>query len=191
MKLSARASLVNYDNGELYSASGLSLCNTTTHDRWIKLVFGNKHINSGRTDNPLNAHKKTKLISKENGDFIQFGHSNLKTDSGQTAVPFWDIQTVAPEPAVPLMGVGFVWKSVDNSGGFVAPVVLSPDYSFLIADIELDIMDLMIKNYAKKWKSFDGKDDNDLDVNVEDMSESSLLNNMLKIHHDELKNIGK
>lgn len=84
-------------------------------------------LNSDSKHHPLKVFKKSQRVSQDNGDYIRFEHSDPITDHGQTPVPFWDSQAVAPVPSIPLMGAGFIWKSVDNSGGFVAPVIVPFD----------------------------------------------------------------
>lgn len=93
--------------------------------------FGMQNLNNGLNKyrgHPLNEPKNSIIISRDEGDYIQFTHSDLATDSGQTALPLWDAQSVAPVTAVPLKGFGFHWKSVGKSGGFVAPTVIPHEY---------------------------------------------------------------
>lgn len=110
------------------------------------------NLNNGKfklNQNPLKIPNKSVIISRDKGDYIEFMHSDVATDSGQTAVPFWDAQSVAPVPAVPLKGFGFHWKCAGNSGGFIAPVFIPHDYEAFkdleFYDIEMKILKLETK----------------------------------------------
>lgn len=53
--------------------------------------------------------------------FIEFTSSDAELDVAQTAVPFIDIQPVAPKPPTALVGAGILHKGRPYSGGYVAP----------------------------------------------------------------------
>lgn len=109
-------------------------------------------LNEGiRRDHPLQTTNKSKIISRSKNDYIKFGHSSLKTDSAQTAVPFWDAQPVTLVPAVPLVGAGFYFKSSGNSGGFIAPIILAARGEVVVKEINSVEMEDMVANYQENW----------------------------------------
>lgn len=134
-----------------WNAGSLVFGSSTVYLKRTNNDFGS--VNTGKRDHPLSTQKKTLRASREELDFVRFWHSDLITDSGQTAVPFWDAQTVAPVPAVPLAGVGFIWKTIDNSGGFVAPIVVSYDNDNIIDELNQIKMDAMIFNFTRSIES--------------------------------------
>lgn len=68
-------------------------------------------------------------IDSKTDQFVEFTHTDLNADVGQTAVPFFDVQTVSPEPPVPLVGAGIYHKGMYKSGGYIAPKVFTLDYT--------------------------------------------------------------
>lgn len=140
-----RGSKVDYITGKI-------ITNNSQVDNWIiREQSGFKKINKGKTDHPLKVFKKTVRVTKDKGSFIIFGHSNTKTDNAQTAVPFWDAQTVTPVPAVPLMGAGFLWRSIEESGGFIAPVVVPFITEEPLRVLKLNEISSMIENLTENW----------------------------------------
>lgn len=65
---------------------------------------------------------------------MEFGPTDLDLDAGQTTIPYLDTQLVAPQPPVPLAGIGIYHKGRDYSGGFIAPKVFTYDFSKHIVD---------------------------------------------------------
>ncbi|XP_060523218.1 uncharacterized protein LOC132700114 [Cylas formicarius] len=61
--------------------------------------------------------------------YVEFTHTDFSKDAAQTTVPFFDIQPVFGVPAVPLSGAGIFYKGYKGYGGFVAPKILTYDYS--------------------------------------------------------------
>lgn len=53
----------------------------------------------------------------------------MDKDAAQNTVPFIDIQDVVSNPPVPLSGVGLYHKGQDQYGGFLAPKVITYDFS--------------------------------------------------------------
>lgn len=109
--------------------------------------FGINCIDETRKDHPLKVNGNTKRVSRDEGDFIRFSGSDDITDSAQTAVPFWDGQPVTPIPAVPLTGFAFIWRSIHNSGGFVAPAVVPYNKELYINATDFEAISLLIKKY--------------------------------------------
>lgn len=61
--------------------------------------------------------------------FIEFTHSDMDRDAAQTTVPFLDAQEVLPSVLVPLSGAGIFYKGENYFGGFIAPKVITYDFS--------------------------------------------------------------
>lgn len=120
---------------------------TTVYNR----KFGKKRIDKSRKDHPLRVDGDTKRISNDEGDYIIFSGSDENTDSAQTAVPFWDAQPSTPFPAMPLSGIGFIWRSVHNSGGFLAPLVVPYSCELFMHDYNFTNIDLIINDYGSSW----------------------------------------
>ncbi|XP_014289814.1 uncharacterized protein orion isoform X1 [Halyomorpha halys] len=73
-------------------------------------------------------------IDSKSEQFVEFGPTDLDLDAGQTTIPFLDTQLVAPQPPVPLAGIGIYHKGRDYSGGYIAPKVITYDFSKHIMD---------------------------------------------------------
>jgi len=61
--------------------------------------------------------------------YIEFTSTGLDQDAAQTTVPYIDIQEVVSEPMVPLSGIGVYYKSRDGYGGFLAPQIITYDFT--------------------------------------------------------------
>ncbi|KAF5282500.1 hypothetical protein FQR65_LT14270 [Abscondita terminalis] len=60
--------------------------------------------------------------------YVEMTHTDFDRDAAQTTVPFFDAQPVAPSVPVPLAGAGIYHKGGPNSGGFIAPKVITYDF---------------------------------------------------------------
>lgn len=78
-------------------------------------------------DVPILSPMKSKIDSKSN-QFIEFTHSDLDRDVGQTTVPYIDAQDVISKVPVALCGVGIYHKGNSGYGGFIAPKLIT--YNF-------------------------------------------------------------
>jgi len=61
--------------------------------------------------------------------YIEFTNTGFDQDAAQTTVPYIDIQEVVSEPMVPLSGIGVYYKSRDGYGGFLAPQIITYDFT--------------------------------------------------------------
>jgi len=61
--------------------------------------------------------------------YIEFTNTGFDQDAAQTTVPYIDIQEVVSEPMVPLSGIGVYYKSRDGYGGFLAPKIITYDFT--------------------------------------------------------------
>lgn len=85
-------------------------------------------ITLNRPDVPTNAVGMSKILSKTN-QYIEFTNTDMDADGAQTTVPYLDAQEVNSEPAVPLAGMGIYFKGGVRSGGYVAPKIITYDFS--------------------------------------------------------------
>lgn len=79
-------------------------------------------------DVPTKSHQ-TSLPDSQSDQFIMFTHSDIDMDAAQTTVPFIDAQLVEPNPPILLSGAGIYHKGSNGYGGFIAPKVITYDYS--------------------------------------------------------------
>ncbi|KAL5276193.1 hypothetical protein ACFFRR_001797 [Megaselia abdita] len=81
-----------------------------------------------RPDIPISSPAKSLPTSRHN-QFIKFTYTDMDKDAAQTTVPFIDIQEVTSKPPVPLSGVGIYHKGRDGFGGFLAPKLITYDFT--------------------------------------------------------------
>lgn len=77
---------------------------------------------------PILSPAKSLPTSKHN-QYIKFTYTDMDKDAAQTTVPFIDIQEVTSQPPVPLSGVGIYHKGRDGFGGFLAPKLITYDFT--------------------------------------------------------------
>lgn len=73
-------------------------------------------------------------VLSSSDQFIEFTHSDFDKDAAQSTVPFLDAQSVVSDIHVPLSGAGLYHKGMVGSGGFIAPKIITYDYSQHIDD---------------------------------------------------------
>lgn len=64
--------------------------------------------------------------------YIHLSPSSFEKDLGQTVQPLLDVQDVVTYPSTPLRGIGLYHKASSGYGGFIAPRILTYDYSKFI-----------------------------------------------------------
>lgn len=77
-----------------------------------------------RPDVPTLSRARSTITSTTN-QYIDFTHTDMDADVGQTTVPYLDAQDVISLPAVPLSGAGMYHKGRDGYGGFVGVKVFT------------------------------------------------------------------
>ncbi|XP_071446965.1 uncharacterized protein [Hetaerina americana] len=87
-----------------------------------------KEIKMSSPDVPTKCPLRSTVISQHD-QYIRFTHSDIDRDVAQTTVPFLDAQPVVPDPPSLLVGAGIFYKGKRNCGGFIAPKVITYDYS--------------------------------------------------------------
>ncbi|XP_004527139.1 uncharacterized protein LOC101457975 isoform X2 [Ceratitis capitata] len=81
-----------------------------------------------------NSDKSTRTIIKSIPDsrhnqYIDFINTSMDKDAAQSTVPFIDIQEVISNPPVPLSGLGIYHKGQRGYGGFLAPKIMTYDFT--------------------------------------------------------------
>ncbi|XP_057340670.1 uncharacterized protein LOC130677815 [Microplitis mediator] len=69
------------------------------------------------------------VLDSEGNSRIMLTHSSVTADVGQSTIPYFDIQPVAPEPRVALDGIGLYHRSNGESGGFLSLKLFTHDIS--------------------------------------------------------------
>lgn len=100
--------------------------------------FCRKQLVIEQPDNPLHSLAPSEIYTSAN-QYLLFTHSDIDLDAAQTTVPFIDTQTVAPQPAVPLSGIGVHYKGRRWFGGYIAPKIFTYDYSTHIKEQIVDV----------------------------------------------------
>jgi len=85
-------------------------------------------LNLDDLDVPTRSIARSMSLSKHN-QYLEFVNSGMNQDAAQTTIPFIDIQDVVSNPPVPLAGIGVFYKSRPGYGGFVAPKIITYDFS--------------------------------------------------------------
>lgn len=69
------------------------------------------------------------IPDSESDMYVEFTHTDMDRDAAQTTVPFLDAQPVESLLPVPLSGAGIFHKGRRNFGGFLAPKIITYDFS--------------------------------------------------------------
>ncbi|XP_030378227.1 uncharacterized protein LOC115626861 isoform X2 [Scaptodrosophila lebanonensis] len=127
LNLEARLTEINFETGKLVNSKELSYWNSNDNTD----VSGDnrrKKLSISSPDIPTRTIVKSIPMSKHN-EFIEFVNSDLYKDAAQTTVPFMDVQDVVSNPPVPLSGVGIYYKGRPGFGGFLAPKIITYDFT--------------------------------------------------------------
>lgn len=87
-----------------------------------------QRLNIYNANVPTRTIRSSLLLSKHN-QFVEFTNSGMDADAAQSTVPFIDIQDVVSNPPVPLAGIGLYYKGRPGYGGFVAPKIITYDFT--------------------------------------------------------------
>lgn len=124
--LDVRATPFDFVSGKLRDLS---------HSVWISNPnCGQTEITLYRPSNPLNHVKSLSQINTTPNAYIKFAPTDYWNDVAQSTVPMLDTQRVEPYYPSPLSGVGLYHKTVDDSGGFIAPKIIVIDFEAYILD---------------------------------------------------------
>ncbi|ERL85944.1 hypothetical protein D910_03359, partial [Dendroctonus ponderosae] len=130
LRVQVRKNKFNWETGLISTSDGKYVS---------KAKEGMSKVDLSNADIPINL-VSSKLYWEQDG-YVEFTHTDFNLDAAQTTIPFIDIQPVINDPPVPLNGVGIYYKGNKGLGGFVAPKILTYDYSkfilvrFPIADV--------------------------------------------------------
>ncbi|CAD7090027.1 unnamed protein product [Hermetia illucens] len=93
-------------------------------------VSGNRRTEVKLKSPDVSTNSQVKSVPKSShNQYIHFVNTDMDKDAAQNTVPFIDIQDVVSNPPVPLSGVGLYHKGQDQYGGFLAPKVITYDFS--------------------------------------------------------------
>lgn len=120
LKLEIRATNFDFNTGRLIDIN---------YSEWISnKIYEKTPIILDRPDISTKSLSKS-IPSIETNKYIEFGPTDRYKDAAQTTVPFIDIQVVEPEIPVPLNGIGIYYKGLPGYGGFIAPKIVTYDYT--------------------------------------------------------------
>lgn len=85
-------------------------------------------LNYSTSDVPTKSSEN--VLIPTNDHYLLFNPSDKFKDVSQTVIPFFDAQEVAPEPAVPLNGIGLFLKGAEGFEGFLTPRISASKYAY-------------------------------------------------------------
>ncbi|KAI4457301.1 hypothetical protein MML48_8g00016302 [Holotrichia oblita] len=120
-----RMTKFHFETGKLYR-------DAHKWERNLKTEFSPDHprtrIPTDNLDIPTRAKSKNTILSKGN-QFVEFAHTDMFKDAGQTTIPFIDIQDVVTKVPTPLVGAGLYYKSTEGYGGFIGLRIVTYDFT--------------------------------------------------------------
>ncbi|XP_061388415.1 uncharacterized protein LOC133323509 [Musca vetustissima] len=126
LNLEARLSEFNFETGKLVNPMVNSFWKSNDNTD----VSGDRRqkVEMISPDVPTRTKAKSVPDSRHN-QYIEFTASDVYKDASQSTVPFIDTQHVVSMPPVPLAGVGIYHKGRPGYGGFIAPKLMTYDYT--------------------------------------------------------------
>ncbi|XP_070072687.1 uncharacterized protein [Drosophila takahashii] len=121
LNLEAQFSKFNFESGQLIEPTKNSFWKSGGSDQPRKQL----HLKNPNVSTRSNS---SVPLSSDN-QYIEFTNTGFKEDAAQSTVPFIDIQDVTSDPPVPLSGIGIYYKGLDGNGGFLAPKLITYDFS--------------------------------------------------------------
>nr|CAH7755722.1 unnamed protein product [Callosobruchus chinensis] len=115
----------DFEKGKLVPQSSIWKDNPNT-DSSIKNPRTKVRLN--RPDVPIRSTAPS-IPDSFTDQYIEFTNTDIDKDVAQTTVPFLDAQKVESFRPVPLSGAGVFHKGRDHFGGFVAPKLITYDFS--------------------------------------------------------------
>lgn len=125
LNLEIRVTELNFATGELIDpeVKSIWMSNDNTDSSAVKRT----PVKLQNPDIPTLSMTKSDIDSKTN-QYIEFTHSDLDKDLGQTTVPYIDAQDVVSIPAVALSGAGIYHKGKPQFGGFIGLKAITYDF---------------------------------------------------------------
>ncbi|XP_039151576.1 uncharacterized protein LOC120285054 isoform X2 [Drosophila simulans] len=122
LQLEAQFTAVEFESGKLVDPK------KTSH--WISMGTDQPREKLPLMDAQVST--KSSVLSipyPSDNQFIEFTNTGFIQDAAQRTVPFIDIQDVVSEPPVPLSGIGIYYKGQNGYGGFLAPRLITYDFT--------------------------------------------------------------
>ncbi|XP_017785572.1 PREDICTED: uncharacterized protein LOC108568796 [Nicrophorus vespilloides] len=117
LNLAIRTTPFDIETGEL----------SPSKSEWFEnLKTARSQIVTSDKDVPILSKQKSEPRSTP-GQYLEFTHTSMSEDAAQTTVPFFDAQPVSSMVS-PIDGVGIMYKTTGNYGGFIAPKLMTLDY---------------------------------------------------------------
>ncbi|CAK1554539.1 unnamed protein product [Leptosia nina] len=131
-----RSTPFNYTTGRLSPERSVWISNDNTDGAEVP----RSRINLFSPDVPIRSSSPLPVDSTHD-QFIEFTNSDLDADAAQSTVPFIDIQPIEPLKGGSLIsGAGMIHRGARGSGGFIAPKLITYDYSRHVkAELPIDI----------------------------------------------------
>ncbi|KAK9746499.1 protein of unknown function (DUF4803) [Popillia japonica] len=127
LNLEIRMTKFHFESGRLFPTSG-----SHTWYRNLKTEFSpynsRTRIPTEDLDIPTKTKSRNTIVSK--GDqFVEFTHTDITKDVGQTTIPFIDSQDVVTKVPTPLVGAGLYYKSSPGYGGFIGLKIVTYNFT--------------------------------------------------------------
>ncbi|KAI4457300.1 hypothetical protein MML48_8g00016303 [Holotrichia oblita] len=127
LNLEIRMTTFHFKTGKLFP-------NKRAH-AWVRNLNTEFSPRNSRTKIPTDdldistrAKSKNTIVSKGN-QFVEFSHTDMFKDAGQTTIPFIDSQDVVTKVPTPLVGAGLYYKSTQGYGGFIGLKIVTYDFT--------------------------------------------------------------
>ncbi|XP_037708402.1 uncharacterized protein LOC119546293 [Drosophila subpulchrella] len=122
LQLEAQFSRVDFENGKLIEPETTSF--------WLSGGDDEPRVKLSLNDVQVPTRSSVPSIPyPSDNQYIDFTNTGFNQDAAQTTVPYIDIQEVVSEPMVPLSGIGVYYKGRDGYGGFLAPKIITYDFT--------------------------------------------------------------
>ncbi|KAK9746573.1 protein of unknown function (DUF4803) [Popillia japonica] len=126
LKFEIRMTKFHFESGQLFK-------NANDWYRNYKTEFSpvpRTKIPTNDLDIPTRTKSRTKsknTIVSRGDQFVEFTHTDMFKDAGQTTIPFIDSQDVVTTVPTPLVGAGVYYKSTPGYGGFIGLKIVTYD----------------------------------------------------------------
>ncbi|KAI4457296.1 hypothetical protein MML48_8g00010324 [Holotrichia oblita] len=127
LNLEIQTRKLNFKSGKLFPLQDASVWLRNTNTEFSRDNPRTK-IPTGDLDIPTRAKSKNTVVSKGN-QFVEFAHTDMIKDAGQTTIPFIDSQDVVTKVPTPLIGAGLYYKSIQGYGGFIGLKIVTYDFT--------------------------------------------------------------
>lgn len=119
--LEIKASKFDFSTGKISDLGDL--------DWFSDSLLNREQIVLDELDVPVRARSKSVPDIIGAKKMLEFGPTGREKDAAQTTIPFIDAQLVEPKYLVPLSGAGIYYKGQPGYGGYVAPKIVTYDFS--------------------------------------------------------------